>query len=379
MIRHLSLSILLAVSCFAEPAEEDAAAPAKATVGHPFSWPFVGWEKMEPRGGTTKGSNTELDPEPNPAVAAIHEAELEKKERDRRAILALAGDFRVSFDFIETTSSAHPYEPPRPYFSWGTERAFVIADEPDFISIQHILVMEFVGEDGKVQGPFTMKHWRQDWTYEDDRTFRFEGDRTWTSRAIEKRGGTWTQAVWQVDDSPRYETIGTWNHEGGLSVFRSEDFWRPLPRREFSVRDDYNVLAGHHQISITPTGWLHTQFGRKVVAEGGKLKKVIAEELGAARYERITSPSLDAAEDYWKASDPMWAAVRKKWDDLLGSDATVTLQPKVDDKPMYAHLFGLAGELEKGELDDDDRKALLEKAPALIDRFVAGPTAGEDP
>ncbi len=75
----------------------------------------------------------------------------------------------------------------------------------------------------------------------------------------------------------------------------------------------------------------------------------------------------------------MWAAVRKKWDDLLGTDATVTLQPKVDDKPMYAHLFGLAGELEKGELGDDDRNALLEKAAALIDRFVAGPTAGEDP
>ncbi len=372
-----STSLLLAAFPLLAPAlADDAPAQQPAgpeTIGHPFSWPFVGWEKMEPRGGTTTGSTVELATGADPSFARIHEAGLDKKERDRRAILALAGDYRVSFDFIETASRAHPYEPPRPYFSWATERAFVIDDRPGFISIQHILVMEFVDEEGEVQGPFTMKHWRQDWTYEDDRTFSFRGDRTWTSREIEAREGTWTQAVYQVDDSPRYETIGEWDHEGGLSVFRSEDFWRPLPRREFSVRDDYNVLAGHHHITITPTGWLHTQISRKVVAEDGKLKEVIAEELGASRYERITTPSLEAADAYWKATGGFWSAVRGKWTEILGTDGTVTLKPKVDDKPMYAHLFELAGKLEDKELGDEKRRATTAEGPVLIERFLAKP------
>ncbi len=74
----------------------------------------------------------------------------------------MAGSYRVSFDFIETTGLGENYQPPRPYFSWATERVSVLANEPKFISLQHTLVMEFVGKDGKVQGPFTMKHWRQD-------------------------------------------------------------------------------------------------------------------------------------------------------------------------------------------------------------------------
>jgi len=45
--------------------------------------------------------------------------------------------------------------------------AIVIEDGPDFISNQLVLAMEFVDEEG--EGPFSMKHWRQDWRYEDHR------------------------------------------------------------------------------------------------------------------------------------------------------------------------------------------------------------------
>jgi len=40
------------------------------------------------------------------------------------------------------------------------------------------------------------------------------------------------------------------------STWHSENTWWPLPRREFSVRNDYNVLSGSNRHTITPTGWV---------------------------------------------------------------------------------------------------------------------------
>ena len=295
------------------PKQEEKAPEASQVIGHPFSWPFVGWESMKPYGGTTQASETVLDTATKDEFKAIYEKGLTKKERDRRAILALAGDHRVSFDFIETASTADDYVPRRPYFSWATERAFVIEDEEDFISLQHILVMEFVDKEGEVQGPFVMKHWRQDWSFEDRTLVEYRGEQTWEKRTLRKQKGTWTQAVYQVDDSPRYQTIVHWSHKGGMSIFRSRNFWRPLPRREFSARSDYDVLAGIHEIVITPTGWLHTQINQKLVTKSGKIKKVLATELGAVRYERITTPSMAKAEEYWEKTSDFWQAIRSTW------------------------------------------------------------------
>lgn len=339
-------------------------------VGHPFSWPFIGWEEMRPVGGTTRGSQTVLAAEANANFYRIHERGIDKKERDRRAILALTGDFRVSFDFIETASSAFPYQPPRPYFSWATERAFVIEDRPDFISIQHIMVMEFVDQEGEVQGPFTMKHWRQDWTYQAQERFRYTGPQTWESTSVEDAKGQWSQAVYQVDDSPRYETSGRWDHRGGISTFRSQQFWRPLPRREFSMRDDYNVLGGRHEVTVTPSGWLHTQFNRKIVAKSGRIERILAHELGAVRYERISSPSLDLAATYWETTAPFWAAVREEWQTLFAEESTVRLKKRVDGKPMYAHLFSLAGKLEGEDLDEGEQADIIDDGREVIDSFL---------
>ena len=322
---------------------------------------------MKPYGGTTKASRTELDTATKPEFSAIYEEGLSKKERDRRAILALAGDHRVSFDFIETASTADNYEPRRPYFSWATERAFVIADEEDFISLQHILVMEFVDKEGEVQGPFVMKHWRQDWTFEDRTLVEYRGEQTWEKRTLRKQKGTWSHAVYQVDDSPRYQTVGRWSHEGGMSIFRSKNFWRPLPRREFSVRDDYDVLAGIHEFTITPTGWLHTQLNQKLVTKAGKVVKTLATEIGAVRYERISTPSMEKAEEYWEKTGGFWEAIRNTWASLEATDEPFTLRKRVDEKPMYADLFSLAGRLEEGV---ENPSEISIEGMAVIGRFL---------
>lgn len=344
--------------------------------GHPFSWAFRGWEKMQPYGGKTRGSAIELERSTKPSYAAIYEEGLSKRERDRRAILSLVGDYRVSFDFIETAGAKEGYEPQRPYFSWATERAFVVEERVDFISIQHILVMEFLDEKGEIQGPFTMKHWRQDWTYEEEELLQFYGNGRWGKSAVGVSSGTWSQMVYQVDDSPRYEVRGRWVHTGGLSTFSTEDFWRPLPRREFSIRDDYNVLAGRHELIVNPTGWLHVQSNRKLVVKEGQIEEVVATELGAVRYEEISAPDLSLAESYWEKTNPYWAAVRAKWAEVIQNRTEFTLKKKVNDKRLFSHHFAHAAELEKE--DGSSLADLLPQASTIIDAFLSDVTSVSD-
>ena len=78
------------------------------------------------------------------------------------------------------------------------------------------------------------------------------------TRAVPRaeRRGAWSQTVYQVDDSPRYGSLGRWVHSDEASIWEGGDAWRPLPRREHSVRSDYQVLAGRNRHTILPTGWV---------------------------------------------------------------------------------------------------------------------------
>src|SRR5439155_3994297 len=144
-----------------------------------FAWPFREGERVAPRGGTTPGPPVELDDTPGAAWEALREPGLDRLERDRRAIRAMAGTYRASFDFLEVAGFRPGFEPDRPYQSWGTEVVYVARDEPRFLRLQHLLVMFVQAKDGEVQGPFVVKHWRQDWRYEDRELLTYRGNNTW--------------------------------------------------------------------------------------------------------------------------------------------------------------------------------------------------------
>ena len=80
-----------------------------------FSWQFGADDSLRPRGGTTKGAPITLAKEPGAAWRALQEPGLSKFERDRRAILAMAGGDRTSFDFLETVGFTPGFTPSRPY------------------------------------------------------------------------------------------------------------------------------------------------------------------------------------------------------------------------------------------------------------------------
>ncbi|TCO78531.1 DUF6607 family protein [Chromatocurvus halotolerans] len=335
-----------------------------------YSWLFAEEAAMAPRGGTTRGPEVTLEREPADAWQALQEPDITARERDRRAILAMAGDYRTTFDFIETIGLTPGYEPARPYRSWGTERVYVVKDTPHAVSLQHILVTRIRQDDGELSEPFVVKHWRQDWHYEDRNVQAFVAPGLWAHERLDEQDaeGRWTQSVFQVDDSPRYEASGVWVHSGDHSYWQSDQRRRPLPRREFSVRDDYQALLGSHRITITPSGWVQEEDALKLVLmdDTGPHPETphLAREAGLSRYERIRDYDFSPGDDYWQRTGPFWSAVRDYWSGVYAQHRDFRLEDTVDGKPLFVSLFELA------EAYADEPKDTLSSLSALMARAV---------
>jgi hypothetical protein len=378
-IRFLLAGLMLAGSAVGISAYEanepgDCAGAAERFV---FSWPIGNDCHDRPRGGTSTGAPVTPDPAAHPGWLAIQEAGLSRFERDRRAILAMAGPYRVTFDFLETAGFGADFERDRPYQSWGTEYIYVIEDRGSFISLQHIMVMYFEAEGEQEPEPVVMKHWRQDWTYEDDTLLVFDHDSRWQKEAVGRaeRTGRWSQAVFQVDDSPRYESIGRWEHNGSFSSWRSERTRRPLPRRESSVRDDYDVLEGFNRHTITRDGWLQEEENLKLVVDGegapDSALPYLARELGVARYRRIIGTDFTPGDRYMALAGRFWTDVRDAWDAVLAAGDTLVLREAVDGVPLFAPLFEYAeAVMQAGEYDAPKGSDFARKT---LDDYVVRP------
>ena len=300
---------------------------------------------QEARGGTTSGLEPEIDKAPSDYFIKLQNSK-KQKEKDRFAILAMAGDYRANFEFTEIFGSSPNYSLDNPYKSWGTETIMVIQNSENFISLQHILVMYMKDKDGNVKGPYVQKHWRQDWSYQDKKILEFQGKNVWAVKRHENVKKSWSQAVYQVDDSPRYESYGIWVHEDGVSRWVSQSTNRPLPRREHTVRDDYDLLKGVNKISILPWGWVMEENNDKIETP----KKYIGTEYGLARYQKIANYNFTPALEYWQSSKGYWDLVRDRWDRIISYDASFCMKKYHNDKPLFNYHF-LQAEKYKKEKD----------------------------
>ena len=361
-------AILLALALFpaAAHAYESASPEATETSRYTFAWP-LGEGMLKPRGASTKGTAVTLDTEPADEWKQLHAAGQSDFERDRHAILAMAGPYRVSFDFLEVARFDPALKPDAPYQSWGTEYVFVSADSGNFIALQHVLVMRVVQKDGSESEPFVTRHWRQEWRYEADTALVFEGLNAWTLRKIpeELRRGAWVQSVYQVDDSPRYAAQGRWQHSDSFSTWISEETRRPLPRREWSVRNDYQVLVGTNRHTITPTGWMQEENNLKLaLEESGKPREAVpylAREYGVARYERIKDYDFSPGKAYFEKTEPFWAEVRAAWT-KIGLRGGFILKNPVDQGQLFVPFFEYAERLADGEpFVVEDARSFIEK------------------
>jgi hypothetical protein len=258
-------------------------------------------------------------------------------EKDRRAILAMSGEFEVKFKFDETVALRAGYELKHDS-AGGNETVLVVENSGKRIVLQHILVSK--------DGEHVVKHWRQDWTYEDRDLREYAGDRTWNARHLSAREarGTWTQAVYEVNDGPRYESFGRWVHDGEYSSWQSATTWRPLPRREYSTRKDYDVLLAVNRHAITPWGWVHEQDNTKWDRANTDGHPYIARELGVNEYRRIQNFDFSPARAYLERTRGYWAAVRAQWKLVLGGSGPVEVAGDAEVAEALNRVYELANE-----------------------------------
>jgi len=259
-----------------------------------------------------------------------------KKKKDIKSIKEMCGCFEIRFNFSETfvKTGDENYKPSKNYSSGGLEWAQLITDNKNEISIQHILIS------GSKERPYIIKHWRQDWLYQNTDFYMYNYNNNWNYVKKDKKEvkGQWTQKVFQVDDSPRYEGSGSWVHVDGKSYWENTTS-APLPRREYSKRSDYNVMERGNRQEISLTGWVHDQNNKKINRKNGNKDIVLAHEKGHNNYVKVEDSKCESAVKWWVENENKWKNVRNKWEEVYGRNKDLNLKKSVNKTPLYMVLF----------------------------------------
>ncbi len=252
---------------------------------------------------------------------------------DNKAIKSMCGCYEVRFDFAETFASDTAYQFPKNYTAGGLEWVELVQETPTFISMQHLLI---------ANDTMIIKHWRQDWSYQNTDFYMFDKENHW--KFIQKQKSEvqrqWTQKVFQVDDSPRYEGSASWVHVDGRHYWENTTD-SPLPRREFTVRKDYNVMVRTNRHEITKEGWLHEQDNDKVLRQDNTADFKIASEKGLNFYKKVEDSRCKSAQSWWKENSSFWSEVRKEWNSVFARNKDLNLKKTVNEKPLFMHLLPL--------------------------------------
>ncbi len=259
-----------------------------------------------------------------------------KMKKDAEAIKNMCGCFEVTFNFAETFNYSKDslYKPSKNKIAKALEWAQLIEDKKGKIAIQHILQM------GSPDEPYIIKHWRQDWIYENQDFYMYDSNNKWIYKKESKEDvkNQWTQKVYQVDDSPRYEGSSSWVHVDGKSYWENTTD-APLPRREYTTRSDYNVTVRGNRHEITSSGWLHDQDNKKLVREANTEDFILAKEKGYNVYKRLDDSDCAGAIEWWGDNQMKWSIVRNKWVQVFALNDNLLLEKKVNNKPLYKYLF----------------------------------------
>jgi hypothetical protein len=96
------------------------------------------------------------------------------QQQDINSIKAMCGCYEVKFNFAETFQYAKDsatYKPSKTKHESALEWIELVEDTPNKIVLQHLLI---------VNDQMIIKHWRQDWLYENTELYTFFKDNTWT-------------------------------------------------------------------------------------------------------------------------------------------------------------------------------------------------------
>jgi hypothetical protein len=278
----------------------------------------------------------------------------------------MLGEYTVTFAFDETVVLQEGYARAEPHRSGAREVVTLVEDAGKRIVLQHILV---------APGGFVTKHGRQDWHFEARERLEFVADQRWELRPVpqELASGSWTQCVFEVSDAPRYCGTSTWNHRYGVATWTSDRSWRPLPRREYTKRSDYNALNVENRHTVTATGWTHEQDKTKTLRSPDGSSRTLVREFGFNDYQRTDALDFSPAYEYWEETRAFWGEVRAGWDRLIATGGP-SLAMAVDGMPLIEAFFQMADEVR------DEGLVTQEQMDAVFAEWVhAGSEPTEDP
>ncbi len=280
---------------------------------------------------------------------------------DRKIIDKLCGCFEVVFKYAETFSPVTGYKFHERDETGGTaELALPIEVSDKKIVIQHLLI---------VSPTVIVKHWREEWTYENPVIWKYKGDRVWVKETLplEKVKGKWTQTVWEVADEPRYQGFSQFVSLDGKMIWQNTTD-APLPRREYAVRSDYNILRRTNRMNITDTGYVHEQDNQKIIRSAVN-DQLLVEEKGLNTYKRIADKECAAALIYWEKNKDYWGRVRQIWSDYLNTHDAISLKNKIDNKFLHEYLIAQAKDYAANKIEANAIDAMIKNE---LTRFING-------
>ena len=280
-----------------------------------------------------------------------------KIKDDISSIKDMCGCYSITFEYAETFHEDTSYQRHKPYSaSASAEWIFVVEESDTKIVLQHILV---------AKDTLVIKHWRQDWIYENSEMYFYDKSRSWKYADIDPSlvKGQWTQKVFQVDDSPRYEGSASWVHVDGKHYWENTTD-APLPRREYTKRSDYNVMKRTNRHEITSFGWIHEQDNRKIIrSESGD--STIVSEKGLNTYTKIPNEKCNSAIKWWDENKNYWKLVRDEWGRVFSKKEDLHLAKKREDKFLWKALFEL------GETANETKsKQLIKNINTVISNYI---------
>lgn len=280
--------------------------------------------------------------------------------QEKKIIDKLCGCFEVDFKYAETFSPDPDYKYHNREETGGTaELALPIEASDKKIVIQHLLV---------VSPTMVVKHWREEWTYENPVIWIYKGDRVWVKETLpaDQVKGKWTQTVWEVADEPRYQGFSQFVHLDGKIIWQNTTD-APLPRREYSVRHDYNILKRTNRLNISDNGYVHEQDNQKIIRSANS-DKLLVEEKGLNTYKRIDEKECGAAREYWEKNKEFWGHVRSIWADYINTHDTISLKNKINDKFLHEYLISLSNDYAAKKITSSDLDNRIKKE---INKFIA--------
>lgn len=289
-------------------------------------------------------------------VLAINIATAQTSDKN---INNLCGCFNVEFKYAETFSPDENYKfHERETIDGGLELIFPVEASDKKIVLQHLLV---------ITDKVIIKHWREDWTYENPVIWKYQGNKVWKKEILKPEAvkGKWTQSIWEVSDEPRYQGTSEWINANGQKFWLSTTD-APLPRREYTVRNDYNLLNRTNRIIITDSGYTHEQDNKKIIKENGS-EKLLVEEKGVNRYVRTDEATCAAAKLWWENNKVYWEKVRTIWEEKIANISTIKLETKVNNKVLHEYLMAQAKEYAEGKILPAELDA---KIKIYIDMFL---------